>query len=265
MFAQPTPNDFLDNIRWHLEKALTRTGQSLNRMRAEHAKNGVLQSSMTCQRTFEIVRAEFEAGVEVTLGELKRAIRTTTLDRNGLRQLAVQTLENFAAQAKALMADDMCRRLMAAAVDKNQRSLEEHFSFMIRQFDTGFYEPQEPEVPHVHNAINIGSMSGSTVQQAGAGSHQNVQYNLQFDQIRAAVTSFESATRAADLPKNVLNDIIADLETIKAQLSNPSPSPTILQEAGKSLRNVVEGVAAGILTPPVVAVAPALWSALGLG
>ena len=265
MFAQPTLNDFLDNLRWHLAKATTRARQSLDRMRVEHAKHGTIHSSMTCRRTFEIVREEFEAGVEVALGELKRAIRTTGLDRNDLRQLAIQTLETFAGQAKALMANDMCRNLMPAAVDENLRSLDQHLLFMIRQFDTGFFDPKEPEVPRVHNAINIGSMSGSNIQQGTANSHQNAQYNLHFDQIRAAVTAFESATRAAEWPPNLLNELVADIETIEAQLSKPSPSPTILQEAGRSLRSIVEGVAAGILTPPVIAAAPALWSALGLG
>jgi hypothetical protein len=56
-----------------------------------------------------------------------------------------------------------------------------------------------------------------------------------------------------------------DLHTIAAQLSKTSPSLVVLQEAGRSLRNIVEGVAAGLMTPGVLAAATALWIALGLG
>jgi hypothetical protein len=44
----------------------------------------------------------------------------------------------------------------------------------------------------------------------------------------------------------------------------PSPSRSILREAGKSLRSVLEGVAGGMLTPAITTAASSLWSAFGL-
>ena len=64
MFRDPTINDFLDNLRWHLAKAMTRVHQSKNRILGEHASRGILQSSMTYQRIFGEAQKAFEAGVE---------------------------------------------------------------------------------------------------------------------------------------------------------------------------------------------------------
>jgi hypothetical protein len=58
---------------------------------------------------------------------------------------------------------------------------------------------------------------------------------------------------------------MADVKTIKAQLAKPSPNRVIVQEAGKSLRNVVEGIGGGLLTPTAQTAAAALWGLLGLG
>ena len=126
-------------------------------------------------------------------------------------------------------------------------------------------------MPRVHNAINIGSMTASAIQQGSyparksSGSQQTIQFSLHVEQVRAAVTAFENAVRITELPAAMLNEIVADLDTIKAQISKSSPVVAIVQEAGKSLRNIVEGVAAGILTPSVIAAAPALWACLRLG
>jgi hypothetical protein len=52
VFAEPTINDFLDNLRWHLAKAMTRAGESIARIKGDHAGGGILNSSMTYQRIF---------------------------------------------------------------------------------------------------------------------------------------------------------------------------------------------------------------------
>jgi hypothetical protein len=79
------------------------------------------------------------------------------------------------------------------------------------------------------------------------------------------LTSFESAIATAGLLAKTVEELMGDVETIRAQLQKPSPSRLIIQEAGRSLRNVVEGMTGGMLAPAVTTAAAALWSALGLG
>jgi hypothetical protein len=125
VFREPTINDFLDNLRWHLAKAIARAKGSINQTLSNHASRGILQSSMTYQRIFEEVRKEFEAGIETAFGELRRAARKTKLDRNDLRQTTVQTLENFALEAKAIIGGNH-RHLAGATIDEGLRSLDQH-------------------------------------------------------------------------------------------------------------------------------------------
>jgi hypothetical protein len=86
MFAEPTINDFRENVRWHLAEAMTRAQGSIAAIKADHASRGILQSGMTYQRIFATVRDEFDAGTRTALGELKRAVRATKLDRKTRRK-----------------------------------------------------------------------------------------------------------------------------------------------------------------------------------
>jgi hypothetical protein len=92
-----------------------------------------------------------------------------------------------------------------------------------------------------------------------------VDITLNVQSITNALADFESAISTAGLPAKTIDELMADVRTIRAQLAKPSPSRLIIQEAGKSLRNVVEGMAGGMLTPAAMTAAAALWSVLGLG
>jgi hypothetical protein len=88
---------------------------------------------------------------------------------------------------------------------------------------------------------------------------------LNIEAVTNALTTFESAISMSSLSANTISDLMADVQTIRAQLNKPSPSRSILREASKSLRSVLEGVAGGMLTPAIATAASSLWSALGLG
>jgi hypothetical protein len=265
MFAEPTINDFLDNIRWHLTKAATNAGRAVGSVQSELAARGALQSGRAVLMIFDAVRKEYDGGIETALGELKRTIARTRLDRRDLRQATVQCLENFTLEMKALTKADQYRALVGKMIDEKLGEFDDHLRFTIRQFDTGFFDPHEPERPHVNNSINVGTMTGSAIQQSSPGAKQNVEFKLNIDEAKAALSTFQASIEASQLPRQHLDEISADLRTIASQLSKTSPSLQILQEAGRSVRSIVEGVAASLLTPGVIAAAPALWSALGLG
>jgi hypothetical protein len=75
--------------------------------------------------------------------------------------------------------------------------------------------------------------------------------------------SFEAGLSKQSVDEDKRAAMAADIATIKAQLTKPSPSMTILREAGKSIRNMVEGVVASLLTPEFITVTAALRAALG--
>jgi hypothetical protein len=192
-------------------------------------------------------------------------LRITKLDRDELRQLTSGRLLNFTEELKGISQVEQFRSLgVGQYINEQFTALNKHVAFAIRQFDVGFFDPQEPEVPQVSNSITIGSMTGA-IQQGSPGAEQNVQVSINVEAIANALNQFQSAIGAAGLPTGALHELLADVHAIQGQLSKPSPSTRIIHEAGKSLRNVLEGIAGGLLTPAVQSAAAALWSALGLG
>jgi hypothetical protein len=254
MFAEPTIDDFLELIDWHIAKALDRAERSVNRVMSEASGKGTLYSGGTVTLIIEAVRTEFEAGVDAAFGELKRVISKTNLDPRELRQHTAQRLTQFATDAKAGV-----RMTLGLDVQKQLAAFDQYLRFALRQFDVGFLDPSEPEVPAVaNNSINIGTMSGGAIQQGSPGATQTVEFKLNVEVALAAVHTFESELSKVRIDDGAVTELAADIATIKAQLSKPSPSIGILQEAGKSIRNIVEGIAGGILTSPVLTAAAEL-------
>jgi hypothetical protein len=107
LFAEPSITDFLENLRWQLGEAVKRAKGAIALINADHAKRGILHSSMTNQRITNAVKVEFDAGIEVAFGELKRAIRITKLDPKDLRQATLECLSTFLVEAKGLMASSL--------------------------------------------------------------------------------------------------------------------------------------------------------------
>ena len=266
MSAEPTTNDFLELIDWHIAKAQDRAARALNEVRGKAAAAGRFQSSATAIHSIERARTEFDAGVDAVLGELKRVAQSTKLNRDDLRQLAVQRLEKFATAAKAISQAEQFRSMgLSQQIDEQFAGFDRHLQFAVRQFDVGLRVPAEPEVPAVANSITVGTMIGSSIAQASPAAKQTVEFTLNIETATTALAGFESAIAGAGLPPKTVDELMADVHTIRAQLAKRSPSRLIIHEAGKSLRHVVEGIAGGMLTPTVASAAAALWSALGLG
>ena len=249
MFAEPTIEDFVARIDWHVSNALNRAHKSVGQIRSEAAAKGWLQSGRRYLVSIEAVRKEFEVGIETVLGELKRALRDTELDKHVLRETAEQHLMKFAEDAK-----EAARVTDIAGFDGHVKGFEEldrYLRFALRQFDVGFSDPPEPEVPPVtKNTINVNNMAGN-IQQNSPGATQTFEFKLNVAAAHAALQTFKSELSKNEIDDRVRQDLAADIATIKAQLSKPSPSVPILHETGKSVRNVVEGAVAGVLTHPL--------------
>src|SRR4029450_4374284 len=109
MFAQPTMDDFLRRLDWHLEKAVGLSERSQNAITARHAAQGRLRSGATIKAVYESAHVEFAKGVEAALGELKRIALKTALDRDQMRRLTEERLRAFVERCKAATKPEMLR------------------------------------------------------------------------------------------------------------------------------------------------------------
>jgi hypothetical protein len=119
-----------------------------------------------------------------------------------------------------------------------------------------------PPVNHTHNTLHIGSAVNSPIQQAGAGSSlsQSVAYSSSaVAELTRLVGVLEVRLGELGLDQASTRRAQAQVATIKAQLAD-DPDPVIVQQAGRTLRNVIEGATGSLIAS---AAQPTIWSWVG--
>ena len=116
----------------------------------------------------------------------------------------------------------------------------------------------EPDKPTEHflpvNIVAVGSMVNSQIQQASNGSIQTLQItenNLK--ELASLMVEIDELSKSGGLDSVNKADLDAGVSTVKAQLSASKPSPTIISEAVRSIRTVLEGAAGNVLAQAILA------------
>jgi hypothetical protein len=261
--SNATPEDFSESLRFQLDKTSKETLIAINRMQGEWTLRGSAFSSRYYLERFEIAEAGFHRGVDVALGQCRRAMRITGIEPSTLRRITEERLDSFrhALESRIVPTDGAFKRIVTERLPK----LQEHLQFALRQFDVGLHVPPEPDTPMATNQnIMHVNMSGGMVQQGTSHSTQSATNAFNSDGAKDALAKFAEALKAVSLPADVLKNVEADIATIRAQLAKSEPSTSILREVGQSLRNVIEGIAGGIMTDPAGKALLELCRMLGL-
>ena len=128
--------------------------------------------------------------------------------------------------------------------------------------------PQAPThyFPAVVNVLQVQSMVGSQIQQGTHGSTQSQSQSISQNDL-AAVQSLLVALHgnigAFGLAAEARAEAEAEIQTLEAQLRSSKPKPAILRESLKTLRNIIEGVAASAVATQVLLLFAPLAAALG--
>ncbi len=110
----------------------------------------------------------------------------------------------------------------------------------------------------VYNTMNIGTVSNSPVQQRGVHSTQSqtVSYSTQdLADLNRLVTELTSHIHELQIDTRQRQKAEAQIATLKAQLTD-EPDSIIIQQAGRTLRNVTEGAIGSLLA---TAAQPTVW------
>jgi hypothetical protein len=144
------------------------------------------------------------------------------------------------------------------AFDEWLEEVREKLESRVRTIELGVVT--KPAVHSVTtNTVTAANIYGA-VQQGGAQAAQSATVA-----INALAVAEALGALTAQLPVELQAEIGPDAETIREQLSKAEPNGTILHEAGKSIRNIVEGAIGGALGGAIPAGLPVLLAALGLG
>jgi len=96
-------------------------------------------------------------------------------------------------------------------------------------------------------------MIGSAIQQGTVQSNQTVTFSAEdIAQFRAELVRLEEALRSVQLTAEQRTDVIAELETIGAQLKSSKPKRLVLRESLATIRSVIEGAAGSLLASEVL-------------
>lgn len=121
----------------------------------------------------------------------------------------------------------------------------------VVQVEQALSEPSRPTeyFPPLVNIVNIGTMSGSSVQQGGGNSNfdafvQSVDQAALTDVVRQLKEALPELERVGAR----IDELRAHVLTLEAQSSLQQPNTAIVREALKTIRNVLEGVAGSVLT-----------------
>ena len=114
-----------------------------------------------------------------------------------------------------------------------------------------------PNKPTEHflpiNIINIENMNNSAIQQGNVNSTQNSIYNsTKIDELKELIRLLEESLKGIQLQPEEQVELIAEIETLKSQSKSPKPKSIIINESLKTIRTLVEGVAAGAMTPGIM-------------
>jgi hypothetical protein len=107
--------------------------------------------------------------------------------------------------------------------------------------------------------MHVGTMSNSPVQQAGAHSaqHQTVTYGAQdLSDLGRLVNELTLHLDELPIDARQKQKAEAQIATLKAQLTD-EPDPVIVKQAGRTLRNIIEGAIGGLLA---TATQPTVWA-----
>lgn len=113
------------------------------------------------------------------------------------------------------------------------------------------------------SSVSIQAGPGSIVQSNSPGASAHVSINI--EAVSPALADLEAILVSASIGQQYRAEIGAQIATIRAQLTAPSPSAGVLRESGRTLRAVLENLAASAAQPFVWQGGRMLWQALGLG
>jgi hypothetical protein len=136
----------------------------------------------------------------------------------------------------------------------------------IKEVEQARTRPNEPteHFPAAVNIINVQSMVGSVIQQAGHGSPQSAQLQQNdLDAVAAFVAEVRNNLNQLSLSVDRLQELESDIAALESQLSSVRPKSAIIREALKSVRNILEGAAGSVMAAALLAKFPqlaALWS-----
>ena len=267
MFTEPTIDDFVARIEDHTQRSLDIARYAVREIEHKSNARGSYRGGSTVAQIFREVLAEFERGLDGALEKFRNSSMVGKLDTLEMREILGDHLDVYRNQMKDVTKHEKLRGFSSTfgrRIDEELEKFNQILALKLRQFDVGYHDMGEKHMRDmviVHGSgNNIITGDGNIAQQGTTNSKQTVNSA----DILHKLNALQEALSAAQLPASHHTEIKGDIDTIKAQLTKPTPSTSIVREAAQSIMRVVEAALGGALSHPLAAAAGALLEIIGL-
>lgn len=242
---------FEARLQRHIDAAAERLVEAQRDVMAYHAANGLLQSGARLKRQAAVRNEAVAEIVDWCLAEVAEFSRKHGMRPEVHGNLVRPALEAFMASSREKLSFAAFGPAASKAIAEILDRADANFNAELDEFMVGAWRPRKPnrETSVTNNNVTLNNSQAGSIQQAGDGAQQSAMSAFDGGTLRDALDTFAKATADAELANDVREAIATEVETLRPQLRKDRPSAVIVRESLSTLRNIVEGVASGALTP----------------
>lgn len=241
---------FHDRVRRHVVDALRQYRDEQKAVSHEMAAKGLGNSGPHLRRRVEVLRKWMVLLTDQCFEDVTRLPGTQSMHRIVHADFLADQLGEFLTQAESEVLIFDPGPAATNAIKQEMRPIREALEHDLRDFQAQLWRPrsQGKAASVTHNTVNVHGSTVGSIQQAGDGAMQTATVHLNVGAVQTALDEFVTALDASGLPDEVRHAAMIEVETIRPQLKKPAPNVSIVREGLHTLRNIVEGVAAGLLS-----------------
>lgn len=251
---------FYDRIRRRISDGLQGYRAELKVVANQMAPRGLANSGPHLVQRLETFKRWVETVTVQCFEEVTRLPGTQHMHREVHEPFIRQELLQFFITAKPDIFFPGAPELAVKEIERQTVPIRENLDRDLRDFKAGL-EASRSNGGFGNNTINIHSSNVGAVQQAGEKSVLTATVTLNAQAVQSALEDFAFNLQSSDLTDDAKSAAMIEVETIRPQLKKASPNTSIIQEGLHSLRNILEGVAAGVLATKLMA----LLATAGMG
>jgi hypothetical protein len=265
MHAQPDIiGAFNDRVRRHVANALRQYRDEQRAVSHEMAAKGLGHSGPHLRRRVAVLRKWMVALTDQCFEDVTRLPGTQSMHRIVHADFLAEQLRGFLTQAEGDVLIFDPGPAATNAIKQEIAPIREGLEHDLRDFQAQLWHSrsQGKAASVTNNTVNVHGSNVGSIQQAGEGATQTAAVHLNVGAVEHALDEFVAALNASGVPDEVRSAVMIEVETVRPQLKKRTPNVSIVREGLRSLRNIVEGVAAGLLATKLAALLTAAGIAI---
>ena len=246
---------FHDRVKRHVADALRQYRDEQRAVSHEMAAKGLGNSGPHLKRRVEVLRKWTVALTNQCFEDVTRLPGQQSMHRLVHADFLADELGGFLTQAEGDVLIFDPGPAAKDAIKQLMRSIHEGLEHDLRDFQAYLWRSrsQGKATSVTHNTVNVHGSTVGSIQQAGEGAVQTATVHMDVGAVQTALDEFVAALDASEVSDEIRSAAMIEVETIRPQLKKPSPNVSIVREGLHTLRNIVEGVAAGLLATKLTA------------